>query len=117
MTCPAPRGRAIIERHNWFCRAARQCGVPVIHVQLWLRDDGIDDVNGLMPSNWRTLYEAYIGPNENQKNHSLEGTKWLDLMIETRARRLLCEDEKALERLLPDRSGISSAKPPRKRRW
>ena len=42
VTCPAPRGRAIIERHNWFARVARQCGVPMIHVQLWLRADGID---------------------------------------------------------------------------
>ena len=83
ITCPAPRGKTIIERHNWFCRAARACDIPIIHVQLWLRADGIDDVNGVSPSNWRSLYEAYIGPNENQKNHSLEGTKWLDLMIET----------------------------------
>lgn len=101
VTCPAPRGKAIIERHNWFCRVARRCGVPVIHVQLWLRADGIDDVNGISPSNWRFLYEAYIGPNENQKNHSLEGTPWLDLMVETEPSDYYVRTKKRLSAFYP----------------
>ena len=33
-------------------------------------------------ANWRHLYELYLPPNELMLEHSWEGTRWLDLMVE-----------------------------------
>src|SRR5262249_53195861 len=32
--------------------------------------------------NWRTIYELYLPPNPVMDEHSWEGTKWLDILIE-----------------------------------
>ncbi len=85
LTLPAPRARAKIPAHNLFHALARDIGVPVIHVQHWQRYGGIDDANSRAPNrgaNWRVLYELYLPPNELMLEHSWEGTKWLDLMVE-----------------------------------
>ncbi|HLI14565.1 MAG TPA: isochorismatase family cysteine hydrolase [Acidimicrobiales bacterium] len=85
LTCPAPRARAKIPAHNLFHRLARDVGVPVIHVQHWQRYGGIDDANSRQfnrGANWRVLYELYLPPNPLMLEHSWEGTRWLDLMVE-----------------------------------
>lgn len=85
LTLPAPRARARIPAHNLFHRMARQIGIPVIHVQHWQRHGGIDDLNARKPNrqaNWRLLYHLYLPPNPLMDEHSWEGTKWLDLMVE-----------------------------------
>jgi nicotinamidase-related amidase len=85
LTLPAPRARAKIEAHNVFHALARQAGVPIIHVQHWQRYGGIDDANSKHANrgaNWRVLYQLYLPPNPLMLEHSWEGTKWLDLMVE-----------------------------------
>jgi nicotinamidase-related amidase len=85
LTCPAPRARLKIPAHNLFHSLAREIGVPVIHVQHWQRYGGIDDAFSKSldgGANWRVLYELYLPPNELMVQHSWEGTKWLDLMVE-----------------------------------
>jgi len=44
VTCPCPRGRDIISSINHFNDEARKLGVPIIHVRMVNRKDGIDDV-------------------------------------------------------------------------
>jgi nicotinamidase-related amidase len=85
LTLPAPRARARIPAHNLFHAKARELGIPVIHVQHWQRYGGIDDANSKAynrGANWRVLYELYLPPNDLMLEHSWEGTKWLDLMVE-----------------------------------
>ena len=43
LSLPVPRARARVDEHNAFQAAARELGVPVIHVQHWQRHGGIDD--------------------------------------------------------------------------
>lgn len=85
MTLPAPRARARIPAHDLFHRHCRELGIPIIHVQHWQRHGGIDDANNKQwnrGANWRVLYELYLPPNELMTEHSWEGTKWLDIMVE-----------------------------------
>jgi biuret amidohydrolase len=85
LTLPAPRARARIPAHNLFHRYAREIGVPIIHVQHWQRYGGIDDARSgyaNQGANWRHLYDLYLPPNELMLEHSWEGTKWLDIMVE-----------------------------------
>lgn len=85
LTLPAPRARARIPAHDLFHRSCREIGIPIIHVQHWQRYGGIDDLNSRQHNrmaNWRVLYELGLAPNELMDEHSWEGTKWLDLMVE-----------------------------------
>ena len=85
LTCPAPRARAKIPHHNVFHRHCREPGIPVIHVQHWQRYGGIDDRHSKahnQKANWRVLYELYLPPNPLMDEHSWEGTKWLDILVE-----------------------------------
>jgi nicotinamidase-related amidase len=85
LTLPAPRARARIPAHNLFHQHCRELGIPVIHVQHWQRHGGIDDAYSRQwnrGANWRILYELYLPPNPLMTEHSWEGTKWLDLMVE-----------------------------------
>ena len=85
LTCPAPRARARIEHHNVFHAACREIGVPVIMVQHWQRHGGADDINSKgrnVGANWRAVYPLYWPLNPLMDEHSWEGTKWLDLMVE-----------------------------------
>jgi len=85
LTLPAPRARAKIPAHNLFHALAREIEIPVIHVQHWQRHGGIDDATSKFwnkGANWRVLYELYLPPNPLMLEHSWEGTKWLDLMVE-----------------------------------
>lgn len=79
--CPAPRARDVIEAHNEFHAAARRVGIPIIHVQLTLRRNGIDDTRAKR-ANWRWVWELYGTPPKTADELGLEGSKWLDLMIE-----------------------------------
>jgi len=85
LTLAAPRARAKIPAHNLFHSLARGIGIPVIHVQHWQRYGGIDDATSKhynQGANWRHLSELYLPPNPLMLEHSWEGTKWLDLMVE-----------------------------------
>ena len=85
LTLAAPRARARIPAHNLFHRLAREIGIPVIHVQHWQRYGGIDDATSNhwnRGANWRHLSDLYLPPNPLMLEHSWEGTKWLDLMVE-----------------------------------
>ncbi len=85
LTCPAPRARWRIPAHNMFHAACREIGIPIIHVQHWQRYGGIDDLHGRHDNrmaNWRAMYELYLPPNSLMDQHSWEGTKWLDILVE-----------------------------------
>lgn len=85
LTCPAPRARARIEHHNRFHASCRELGVPVIMVQHWQRHGGADDINSKghnIGANWRAIYPLYWPPNPLMDEHSWEGTKWLDILVD-----------------------------------
>jgi biuret amidohydrolase len=104
LTCPAPRARAKIPAHNLFHALARDVGVPVIHVQHWQRYGGIEDARSKVlegGANWRVLYELYLEPNDLMVEHSWEGTKWLDLMVEEDPADLYVRTKKRLSSFFP----------------
>jgi nicotinamidase-related amidase len=104
LTCPAPRARVKIAAHDIFHRACRHIGIPIIHVQHWQRHGGIDDLNSKQHNrmaNWRVLYELYLPPNPTMDQHSWEGTKWLDLMVEEDGRDYYVRTKKRLSSFFP----------------
>lgn len=80
--CPAPRGRAIIAPVNAFHRAARDLGVPIIHVRSTLRKTGEDDLKGRHPAAWRSLVKTYADPLPGIAEHALEGSRWTEFCTE-----------------------------------
>jgi biuret amidohydrolase len=85
LTLAAPRARARIPAHNLFHRLARDIDIPIIHVQHWQRYGGIDDATSNhwnRGANWRHLSDLYLPPNPLMLEHSWEGTKWLDILVE-----------------------------------
>jgi nicotinamidase-related amidase len=104
VTCPAPRARAVIGAHNEFHKACRDLGIPVIMCQHWQRHGGIDDVTSqkrTARANWRFLYELYLPPNPSMDQHSWEGTKWLDLMVDVDERDYFVRTKKRLSGFYP----------------
>jgi biuret amidohydrolase len=104
LTLPTPRARARIPAHNLFHGLARELDVPVIHVQHWQRHGGIDDARSRARNrgaNWRVLYELYLPPNPLMLEHSWEGTKWLDLMVEEDPRDYYVRSKKRLSAFYP----------------
>lgn len=104
LPCPAPRARDRIAAHNRFHAAARELGVPVIHAQHWQRAGGIEDVNSKIRNrraNWRVLYTLFLPPNQLTDELNLEGTKWLDLMVEEDPRDHYIRTKKRLSAFYP----------------
>ncbi len=79
--CPGPRAREIVESINVFHRAARQLGVPIIHVRSVVRRGGVDDIKGIKAA-WRMTYPLYSGPIPNLDEHAIEGTRWNNFVTE-----------------------------------
>ena len=103
-TCPAPRGTAKIPIHDEFHAAARAIGIPIIMAQHWQRHGGIDDLASKRlegGANWRWLYELYLPPNPAMDEHSWEGTRWLDLMVETTPEDYFVRTKKRLSAFYP----------------
>jgi nicotinamidase-related amidase len=90
VTVPAPRARAKIPHHDVFHAACREIGIPIIFAQGWYRPGGFETAD---PENaeatWAPflLYPLYLPANPLMDEHSREGTKWLDLMVEHDPRR------------------------------
>jgi len=85
LTLDTPRARARIPHHDAFHAACREIGIPVVMVQHWQRHGGVDDLNAVDldgGANWRHLYQLYWPPTPLMEEHSWEGTKWLDLLVE-----------------------------------
>ena len=104
LTCPAPRARWRIPAHNMFHAACRAIGIPIIHVQHWQRYGGIDDLHSRQANrmaNWRALYELYLPPNPAMDQHSWEGTKWLDILVEEEEGDLYVRTKKRLSAFYP----------------
>lgn len=104
LTCPAPRARARIAAHDLFHKLCRDIDVPIIMVQHWQRYGGIDDINSKgrnRGANWRHIYPLYWPPNPLMDEHSWEGTKWLDLMVETDSRDYYVRTKKRLSAFYP----------------
>jgi len=103
-TLPAPRGVEKIAIHDEFHAAARAIGIPIIQVQHWQRHGGIDDIAAKKPTakaNWRWMYELYLPSNPKMDEHSWEGTKWLDLMVETTPEDYYVRTKKRLSSFYP----------------
>lgn len=99
--CPAPRGRAIIEPVDRFHRAARDLGVPVIHVRSTLRTTGEDDLKGRHPAAWRALTPLYAPPLPGKDEHALEGSRWTEIMTEVEPTDLLVTTKRRLSAFYP----------------
>jgi nicotinamidase-related amidase len=100
-TCPVPRGREIVGAVNAFNKAAREMGVPVVHVHAVNRKDGLDDVRGKSPAAWRRVFPMSFGPIPNSVNHNIEGTKWPDLMVEVKEEDFAVDTKKRLSGFYP----------------
>jgi nicotinamidase-related amidase len=85
VTVPAPRARARIPHHDAFHAACREVGIPIVFVQCWYRAGGFETAGPKgSDAPWAPflLYPLYLPMNELMQQHSVEGTKWLDLMVE-----------------------------------
>jgi len=98
--CPAPRARAVVEGVNRFHAAARELGVPVIHVKSVLRRDGSDDVNGVR-SAWRYVFPLFVGPIPNSDQHAIEGSRWTQFVTEVVAQDHVVQTKKRLSAFYP----------------
>jgi len=58
-------------RSTGFMDAARDAGVPIIHVKSVLRKGGVDDVAGI-PSAWRRTFPLHVGAIPNSDAHAIE---------------------------------------------
>jgi nicotinamidase-related amidase len=86
MPLPAPRATARVPAHNAFHAAARELGVPVVMVQHWQRAGGTDDIRSAVVAggtNWRHTARLFFDVTEDMDQLGWEGTKWVDLMVET----------------------------------
>lgn len=82
LTCPVPRAREKIAVHNAFHAACREIGIPIIMAQLFWRRPGRAMPRPPAPLNADLLYPLYMPENPIAAEHSREGSKWLDLMVE-----------------------------------
>ena len=98
--CPAPRAREIVDGVNQFHAAARELGVPVIHVKSVMRSDGSDDINGIK-SAWRFTFPLYVGPIPNSDQHAIQGTRWTQFVTEVVEGDHVVETKKRLSAFYP----------------
>ena len=98
--CPAPRAREVVDGVNRFHAAARDLGVPVIHVKSVLRRDGSDDVNGVK-SAWRFVFPLHVGPIPNSDQHALAGSRWTEFVTEVAPGDQVVETKKRLSAFYP----------------
>ena len=98
--CPAPRAREVVEGVNRFHAAARELGVPVIHVKSVVRRDGSDDINGIK-SAWRFTFPLYVGPIPNSDQHAIQGTRWTQFVTEVKEGDHVVETKKRLSAFYP----------------
>lgn len=98
--CPAPRAREIVDGVNRFHAAARELGVPVIHVKSVMRSDGSDDINGIK-SAWRFTFPLYVGPIPNSDQHAIQGTRWTQFVTEVAEGDHVVETKKRLSAFYP----------------
>ena len=98
--CPAPRAREVVDGVNRFHAAARELGVPVIHVKSVVRRDGSDDINGIK-SAWRFTFPLYVGPIPNSDQHAIQGTRWTQFVTEVKEGDHVVETKKRLSAFYP----------------
>lgn len=99
--CPALRGIEIIEPVNAFHRAARACGVPIIHVRSVLRKTGEDDLRGQHPAAWRSLIELHDIKIPNIAEHAIEGTRWTEFATDVLESDLIVQTKRRLSPFYP----------------
>ncbi|MBV7331062.1 cysteine hydrolase [Chloroflexi bacterium TSY] len=100
VTCPCPRGREIIDPVNRFNQAARELGIPVIHMRAVNRKGGIDDVNGNRAA-WRQVFPMTVGPIPNADMHNIEGSKWCEFVVDVAESDLTVNSKKRLSAFYP----------------
>jgi nicotinamidase-related amidase len=102
---PAPRATERVPAHNGFHAIARELGVRVIMVQHWQRFGGTDDIGSQAVqggTNWRHLEKIFMNlDGENMNELGWEGTRWVDLMVETDERDLYVRTKKRLSGFYP----------------
>ena len=90
----------MVDGVNRFHAAARELGVPVIHVKSVLRRDGSDDVNGVK-SAWRYVFPLFVGPIPNSDQHALEGSRWTQFVTEVAPTDQVVQTKKRLSAFYP----------------
>jgi biuret amidohydrolase len=86
MPLPAARATERVTAHNAFHAAARELGVPIVMVQHWQRHGGTDDIRSAVVKdgvNWRHTARLFFDVTDAIDQLGWEGTKWVDLMVET----------------------------------
>jgi biuret amidohydrolase len=86
MPLPAARATERVAAHDAFHAAAREAGVPIVMVQHWQRHGGTDDIKSAVVQggvNWRHTARLFFDVTEDMDKLGWEGTKWVDLMVET----------------------------------
>ena len=86
MPLPAPRATHRVAAHNALHAAAREIGVPIVIVQHWQRHGGTDDLRSAQVkggTNWRHTARLFFDVTPDMDQLGWEGTKWVDLMVET----------------------------------
>ena len=98
--CPAPRAREIVAPIDRFHDAARDLGIPVIHVRSVLRKGGIDDINGLK-SAWRQVFPLFVGDIPNSDEHAIENSRWTEFVTKVEDGDLIVQTKKRLTAFYP----------------
>jgi biuret amidohydrolase len=86
MPLPAPRATQRVAAHNALHAAAREIGVPIVIVQHWQRHGGTDDLRSARVeggTNWRHTARLFFDVTSDMDQLGWEGTRWVDLMVET----------------------------------
>jgi len=86
MPLPAPRATQRVAAHNVLHAAAREIEVPIVMVQHWQRHGGIDDLRSAVVkggTNWRHTARLFFDVAPDMDQLGWEGTRWVDLMVET----------------------------------
>lgn len=98
--CPSPRGREIVAPIDAFHRAAREAGVPVIHVRSEVRPSGVDDIRGV-PAAWRLLSQGRGEGSPLIDQHAIAGSPWTAFRTEVAAHDEIVDSKKRLSAFYP----------------
>ena len=97
--CPCPRGCEILKPIDDFTAAARELGVPIIHVRSTLRKGMVDEK--LYPSAWRLVFQEFAFKIPNIDEHAIEGTRWNNMSIHVEEGDLMVTGKKRLSAFYP----------------
>jgi len=93
--CPAPRAREIVAPIDRFHDAARDAGVPIIHVKIRAAERRRRRRCSI-PSAWRRTFPLHVGAIPNSDAHAIEGSCWTEFVTRVEPRDLVVAGKKRL---------------------